>query len=610
MENMWFTDNAFLDFKNKTIIFVDQDNRRCEKPFPARQQWRVCNLIYYLAANKTKTRFTIKELTEAIWGGRGKELKRYKIDDVRHATGALRDLLYDEDDTRRKSFLVSDQDYVYFDPPLDKPPPDDSEPEVSESEQKEETMPEQEPEQPVEVSTKPQEEELEQPDELPPDAHEPEELEQPDELPPDAHEPEGAGQPDELPPDAHESERTGLTAAARLQLANDLLAECGLDVSEQPDKKLPDDFDSEKAGQSVNQLLGDLNSEEAGQPEAMPSNAHDPEGLEQLDMSLLRRAVDIGFGIRILLISMVGILLYRLTPLIYEYEIDKPGTIIHPLVALGIIITLILMIIVGVVGLLNDGNGQVIEAHVLKMTDYKKAPYHWIKSELRRLAGKTHVRRTAQRIIMLLVLVLLCGVILTHCADCTRDSFFRDYQTSETVMATSEVTTDLSSEWSEWIEWSSEPDIRSDDLEIETKTEEVQVPVNYHMYCYITRSLTDRSKEYRDYSIIKNYEQYGVLSAYGEIHIEETFTAECVESAEQIQPGQWTGWKTNEKLSYNRGNSTAYLIKSENFSGAFVAGDRSDYSSGMLLFFVADIDYETKSCIYYRYREKTNASEK
>lgn len=511
MDNMWLTEDAFLDFDKKCIRFVNSDNKVVhEVPFPKGKKGEKAKLVIlleYLSRNRMRNRFEGEELIDVIWG---KDNDGKDNTNLNRVLSDLRSLL-----RTSESFMIpigsrwEEREYLFY-PPLDKAPPNDL-----------------------------------------------------------------------------DSDESGL-----------------------PDKQLPDDLDSEELRKPDELPLDDLDPKGVGQPEELPPDVLEPEEAEQLDMSLLRRAVDIGFGIRILLISMVGILLYRLTPLIYEYEIDKPGTIIHPLVALGIIITLILMIIVGVVGLLNDGNGQVIEAHVLKMTDYKKAPYHWIKSELRRLAGKTHVRRTAQRIIMLLVLVLLCGVILTHCADCTRDSFFRDYQTSETVMATSEVTTDLSSEWSEWIEWSSEPDIRSDDLEIETKTEEVQVPVNYHMYCYITRSLTDRSKEYRDYSIIKNYEQYGVSSAYGEIHIEETFTAECVESAEQIQPGQWTGWKTNEKLSYNRGNSTAYLIKSENFSGAFVAGDRSDYSSGMLLFFVADIDYETKSCIYYRYREKTNASEK
>lgn len=64
MENMWFTENAFVDFKNRKVIFSDAE----PGDSPDIPKGNVGFLIEYLAEHKTEKWFTADDLRKAVWG--------------------------------------------------------------------------------------------------------------------------------------------------------------------------------------------------------------------------------------------------------------------------------------------------------------------------------------------------------------------------------------------------------------------------------------------------------------------------------------------------------------------------------------------------------------
>lgn len=124
MENMWFTEDKFVDFVNKKIKFVNADNVTIyTKDLPSKSN--VLRLIKYIADNKTNIRFTNDQLITAIWGtnpnGNMEVNLRQEITKLRNIFGF--------------DVFVNDNGGYLFEPPLDKLPPKDPNSESLEPEQ-------------------------------------------------------------------------------------------------------------------------------------------------------------------------------------------------------------------------------------------------------------------------------------------------------------------------------------------------------------------------------------------------------------------------------------------------------------------------------------------
>ena len=138
--------------------------------------------------------------------------------------------------------------------------------------------------------------------------------------------------------------------------------------------------------------------------------------------------------------------------------------------------------------------------------------------------------------------------------------------------------------WSDYSEWTTEKPEASDEVEVITENRESQVLVGYNMESYCTVALDPWRRQFRDYSVNGNYEEYGLSPAYGEHHNTWTFTADEVKAARIIHPGEQQGGPQNGTNVSEKDGYCMYFAE-------------ADY-----VFFIASENYETVTTTYYAER--------
>ena len=138
--------------------------------------------------------------------------------------------------------------------------------------------------------------------------------------------------------------------------------------------------------------------------------------------------------------------------------------------------------------------------------------------------------------------------------------------------------------WSDYSEWTTEKPEASDEVEVITESRESQVLVGYNMESYCTVALDPWRRQFRDYSVNGNYEEYGLSTAYGEHHNTWTFTADEVKAARIIHPGEQQGGPQNGTNVSEKDGYCMYFAE-------------ADY-----VFFIASENYETVTTTYYAER--------
>lgn len=138
--------------------------------------------------------------------------------------------------------------------------------------------------------------------------------------------------------------------------------------------------------------------------------------------------------------------------------------------------------------------------------------------------------------------------------------------------------------WSDYSEWTTEKPEASDEVEVITEDRESQVLVGYNMESYCTVALDPWRRQFRDYSVNGNYEEFGLSTAYGEHHNTWTFTADEVKAARIIHPGEQQGGPQNGTNLSDKDGYCMYFAE-------------ADY-----VFFIASENYETVTTTYYAER--------
>lgn len=122
-ENMWFTDNAFVDFENKRVIIVDHNNKRVE----IIKNSNVLALFSYLAKNKTKEHFEKATLVRELWNNVADPTAPTAEEKGANGWGKVleyaRDILGDQQPYKFLAYERGRKWYVFC-PPPDKPPPE------------------------------------------------------------------------------------------------------------------------------------------------------------------------------------------------------------------------------------------------------------------------------------------------------------------------------------------------------------------------------------------------------------------------------------------------------------------------------------------------------
>ncbi len=113
--------------------------------------------------------------------------------------------------------------------------------------------------------------------------------------------------------------------------------------------------------------------------------------------------------------------------------------------------------------------------------------------------------------------------------------------------------------WSPWSEWSSTPVYESDTREVQEK----EVLVAYDMAVYVTQEDKSQNhyRNFRDFSIKGEFENYGARDSYGEKHFELQISPEQLDKAATYGPGEHIPSKGDLYVGgYNMSSKTAYVI--------------------------------------------------
>lgn len=114
-------------------------------------------------------------------------------------------------------------------------------------------------------------------------------------------------------------------------------------------------------------------------------------------------------------------------------------------------------------------------------------------------------------------------------------------------------------EWGEWSEWSSEPAYESSTRQVQTR----EIATGYKMVVYVTQENVAPKyyRNFRDFSINKDFEYYGARESYGEKCFEAQVSPEQLSSAKKYSPEDFIpNNDTTYVGGYNKSSKTAYVM--------------------------------------------------
>ena len=219
------------------------------------------------------------------------------------------------------------------------------------------------------------------------------------------------------------------------------------------------------------------------------------------------------------------------------------------------------------------------------------------------LAGESTKTTNTTRIIIVLAVILFVCVFaiytlflkpdphhITPYSETTADS--RPTPTYSptpvpTPVSTPAPTTEPKYVWSEWSDWSTNVVTASSTREVETR--QSSKVIGYNMVHYGTQQEAEpHFRMFRDYSISRNYEQYGARASYGEKHLTKYVTVPQMSNATTYQPDS----KNTINLVYNGKSYGGYQMGT---TTAFNFGDDN------MVWFIESEEYSSE--IEYRHRD-------
>lgn len=114
-------------------------------------------------------------------------------------------------------------------------------------------------------------------------------------------------------------------------------------------------------------------------------------------------------------------------------------------------------------------------------------------------------------------------------------------------------------EWGKWSEWTSEPAYESSTREVETR----EITTGYKMVVFVTQEniAPKYYRNFRDFSINKDFEYYGVRESYGEKYFKVQVSPEQISSAKTYNPEEFIpNHDTTYVGGYNKSSKTAYVM--------------------------------------------------
>lgn len=146
------------------------------------------------------------------------------------------------------------------------------------------------------------------------------------------------------------------------------------------------------------------------------------------------------------------------------------------------------------------------------------------------------------------------------------------------------VKTAYNENWSDWSEWSTTKVDPSDTVEVKTEDRGTDVLVSYNMISCCTVALNPWRRQYRNFSVNGNYEDYGLYRDYGEYVYRWTYTVGEVNAARVIHKGEQQGG----------GQNGTNVVDADGYSLA--------YGPDEYIFYIESENYETVYTTYYKSR--------